>query len=219
MPATRTSLRQVLVPSIERVWLSMKRLLIVLAALLGTLFLTSAASAAPKPKESNPSDGPAVSPAKLHVRSVSPAEAAAAGHVPGALVEGSVVDATATGPSPAVTAALPSTNCWAVDIPVRWGLVYPFYQWVHAIDYWCSYGLGGPMTYRSTQVSLDGQYCSWHDPYSFWLAGGTGYTTVQYRAGGNFDCNSSVPFVTWHYNRWHNDQLTTWGGAWVTATS
>jgi hypothetical protein len=110
--------------------------------------------------------------------------------------------------------------CWTVTITAHWGAFWPFRQFVAAHDYWCTPLLGGPLSYRSTNVTLfsDG-YCSYDSPYSYRNWGGMGYTTVGYTAGGSFSCPTSIPWITYHYNRWHEDELTSWGGAWIVAMS
>ena len=167
----------------------------------------AAASADPPVNPADPPGPPVILPVQAQVHRVSVDEALAAARRPGAVTEMGPV--TVVDPDP----------CWSVTVGVRWGLSWPFFQYVYAHDYWCAPALGAGLSYRSTYVTLDGVYCSSHDPYSYRVAGGLGYTTVEYVAGGYFDCPSDIPWITWHYNRWHQDELSTWGGAWVVSTS
>ena len=78
---------------------------------------------------------------------------------------------------------------------------------------------GDHITSWSTHVTLGASLCNPTGPYGYKQVGGVGDGLVRLRAGGYFACPTTVPWITYHYNRWFDTSFYTRGSAAVVATS
>src|SRR5205823_6193750 len=94
--------------------------------------------------------------------------------------------------------ALPQNACSFWDAKGSWGL-WPYHQDVRDQTYWCERHYA--ITYRSTTVLLDGLLCGHHDPGNDRIGGGIGWFYVETNSWGNFDCQTAIPWIVYHYLR------------------
>jgi hypothetical protein len=153
-----------------------------------------------------------------------PEAAAALSHAPPQLTQGPTIRATAAQALAAAKQAGAKQEgnpgggdpCWQNTWSVQFGY-WPYHQIVNLTTYWCSDWLGGPLSYRSSNTTLDGLLCGWSNPYDYRVSGGLGYTTVTVEGGGDFACQTAVPWIVYHYHRWERIEYSTWGGSWAVA--
>ncbi|HVI19837.1 MAG TPA: hypothetical protein VM712_15780 [Gaiellales bacterium] len=118
--------------------------------------------------------------------------------------------------SMSVVASAP-VYCWRWVPSVQWG-TWPYQQKVHNDVSWCA-AYGDHITSWSTHVTLGASLCDPSGPYGYKQVGGVGDGVVRLRAGGYFACPTTIPWITYHYNRWFDTSFYTRGSAAVVATS
>lgn len=143
------------------------------------------------------------------VHRVSPAEAANAGRQPGWVTEGTPPKARGVQSARRLAAY---TICWSGWFGVAWG-TWPYDRYVYHDAYWC--GNGWTLSYRTQHVLLDSSFCNHHDAYGYKEWGGVGDYDVGVMSGGNFDCNSAIPWITYYHNQWFRTYLAADGGAFI----
>lgn len=118
--------------------------------------------------------------------------------------------------SMSVVASAP-VYCWRWVPSVQWG-TWPYQQKVNNDVSWCA-AYGDHITSWSTHVTLGALLCNPTGPYGYKQVGGVGAGVVRLRAGGYFACPTTIPWITYHYNRWFDTSFYTRGSAAVVATS
>src|SRR5436305_2314669 len=132
-------------------------------------------------------------------------------------VDGALTLQQAVGLQPMSAVASASVYCWRWVPSVQWG-TWPYQQKVNNDVSWCAV-YGDHITSWSTHVTLGASLCNPTGPYGYKQVGGVGDGVVRLRAGGYFACPTTVPWVTYHYNRWFDTSFYTRGSAAVVATS
>jgi hypothetical protein len=107
--------------------------------------------------------------------------------------------------------------CWRWVPAVQWG-TWPYQQRVNNDVSWCAV-YGDHITSWSSHVSLGSLLCGSSGPYGYRQVGGVGSGVVRLRAGGYFGCPTTVPWITYHFNRWFDTSFYTRGSAAVVASS
>jgi hypothetical protein len=153
------------------------------------------------------------------VTSITPAEAYANATAPGTTsqVDGGLTLQQAVGLQSASVMASAPVYCWRWVPSVQWG-TWPYQQKVNNDVSWCAV-YGDHITSWSTHVTLGASLCNPTGPYGYKQVGGVGDGVVRLRAGGYFACPTTIPWVTYHYNRWFDTSFYTRGSAAVVATS
>jgi hypothetical protein len=145
---------------------------------------------------------------------VSPLEALAAASLPGAQTEiaAGLTPAQAVGLEPigttkgtaglVTTLGVPAGDpCWTAAMYHGWG-TYPLNPRIWEDRTWCATYVGGKISYRTTHVHGETTLCSWSNAYTYRVSGGTGYTWVEARDGMTFECPTTIPYITTHWDRW-----------------
>jgi hypothetical protein len=154
------------------------------------------------------------------VTSITPTEAYAAALEPATLsqVQTELTLKQAVGlQSTSAVLASAAVNCWRWVPSVQWGS-WPYQQKVYNDVSWCA-AYGDHITSWSSHVSLNAFLCNPTGPYGFKQVGGVGGGVVRLRAGGYFACPTTIPWITYHYNRWFDTSFYTRGSAAIVATS
>jgi hypothetical protein len=152
------------------------------------------------------------------VTSITPAQAYAEATDPGATlqVDGGLTLQQAVGLQSASVMTSVPVSCWRWIPSVQWG-TWPYQQKVHNDVTWCA-AFGDHITSWSTHVSLGASLCDPTGPYGYKQVGGVGSGVVRLRAGGYFACPTTLPWLTYHYNRWFDTSFYTRGSAAIVAT-
>jgi hypothetical protein len=153
------------------------------------------------------------------VTSISPEQAYSLAIAPATALEidGGLTLAQSVGLESGSVVSTASTACWRWVPWVQWG-TWPYQQKVNDDVSWCA-AYGDHITSWSSHVSLGSFLCSPSGPYGYKQAGGVGSGLVRLRAGGYFGCPTTVPWLTYHYNRWFDTSFYTRGSAAIVATS
>jgi hypothetical protein len=115
--------------------------------------------------------------------------------------------------------ALAGQVCWFIDsLWSSWG-TWPYGKTVREWRSWCAQYVGGPQTYRQTQVHVGTVICVSPSRYQLLISGGNGYRWSDVRTGAYFDCQTSIPWFTLHYNHWQQWSCNTQGHCAFTARS
>jgi hypothetical protein len=121
--------------------------------------------------------------------------------------------ASVSGVRPATTTGGP---CWYVgygagnDLHTEWG-VWPYQQKVIEWRQWCAQYIGGPQTYRVSEVHLSTTLCAGSNRYVLKTGGGNGLTYTNVETGAHFDCQTDIPWIIIHEDRWQIWQCNTRG--------
>jgi hypothetical protein len=132
-------------------------------------------------------------------------------------VEGGLTLAESVGLQSGSLVSTASIACWHWVPWAQWG-VWPYQQKVSDAVSWCA-AYGDHITSWSSHVSLNAFLCNPTGPYGYKQAGGVGSGVVRLRAGGYFGCPTTIPWITYHYNRWLDTSFYTRGSAAIVATS
>jgi hypothetical protein len=154
------------------------------------------------------------------VTSITPAEAYSAALEPATITEvdrGLTLQQAVGLPSASISLATAVVNCWRWVPSVQWG-TWPYQQKVNNDVSWCAV-YGDHITSWSSHVSLGAFLCDPSSPYGYRQVGGVGAGIVRLRSGGYFACPTTVPWITYHYNRWFDTSFYTRGSAAIVATS
>ena len=204
-------------------------LLVLVAVAVAALLVPAGGSAA----ATSPSPARAADPDQAHdlagsgavigggaVTSISPAQAYNAALEPATISEldrGLTLQQAVGLRSTSAVLASAAVSCWRWVPGVQWG-IWPYQQKVNDDVSWCAV-YGDHITSWSSHVSLGALLCDPSGPYGYKQVGGVGYGIVRLRAGGYFACPTTVPWITYHYNRWFDTSFYTRGSAAVVATS
>jgi hypothetical protein len=139
---------------------------------------------------------------------VTPLEALAAASLPGAQTEvaagltpaqavGLQPIGTTKGASGFVTAlGVPAGDpCWTAAMSHGWG-TFPMNQRIWEDRTWCATFVGGKISYRTTHIHGETTFCSWDNPYTYRVSGGTGFTWIAARDGMTFTCPTNIPWIS-----------------------
>jgi len=126
---------------------------------------------------------------------------------PGAVVQGA--------PSAASTTSVPNV-CWQTTFWRYWG-AYPYQQRLWEARSWCAH-YGFAIYYRVSHFGTGGVFslCSGHDAQGWRTGGGIGYSWVEVRTTGNFDCPTNIPWITIHTGHWMQWRSNSNGASWST---
>lgn len=100
--------------------------------------------------------------------------------------------------------------CWANADWHQWG-TWPYEQRVTDTTYWCAL-LGKSITSRSTSVTGTGTFCGTNWTSYSVISGGVGYPWFTTRSSAGFACQTVIPWITLHENRWIDVNRTDSGG-------
>ena len=107
-------------------------------------------------------------------------------------------------------------TCRGWQYYVVWKLhrgTWPYYQDLYLHTRWCGTGTGGVINSHGSWVTTGSFLCSSHDPYTYAVSGGNGYTQVTKQGGAYFDCPTPYPWITYHFHRWMQIRYYPGGGS------
>ena len=204
----------------------MRKVLFMLMLAVLVVPAVSAAKPAPAPlppdEAAAAADGPAQSLGKS-IHRITAQEALALATAPGAAttVAPGLSIAQAVGAAPIqqrrLARAAASLYCYTGTVGQGWG-VWPYEIDVYDHTAWCAW-YGGSITMRSTTVTTNTALCSQNGTYSYLNAGGVGSVFVAWRSGGYFSCPTTIPWITFHYNKWMDLEANDYGSYFVYGTA
>ena len=197
---------------------------VLLACILALVAVPAAAAAKPDPGLLPPTAADAAAGAPGHaletvVHRISAQQALALATAPGATttVAPGLSVAQAVGLAPTqqrrLARAATSVWCYSGSTGEQWG-IWPYQLDVHDHTSWCAW-YGGAITMRSTTVTTSTALCSQNGTYNYLNSGGAGSTFVAWRSGAYFSCPTTVPWITYHYNKWIDLEANDYGAYFV----